>query len=408
MRKHENLFRLLLVEHLVRGMTAGLGAMAVAAALASLLWSLASFYEFTPPRYYLIAALGVMLSAGILGFVFGRGSRRQMAVEIDRRAATGNRLESAVLLAGSDHPLRDAQLRECIIYFRAHPLPWRAYRMLPAACLLALLVLPLALVHPYVKPQTQTAQSGATAKPTEKKAAAEEAENPELTLTAPESEMRAKPMDEIGFEGSAASAAGFTEITLKLYVNAIWKKDIKINSRELAKGGKVTFNGDFCLDELAVNPFDLVSYHLEGYTVRDAERRRPVVSTPQFIEVRPFREDAFMMKGGRSSRPVSVIEKLLQAQIELNKSTFLARSALGRVNGQILAREVNNVALGQGDVYLELTEFINTIDPKDIPANAFYAVKQAAENMHRARTQLDQLTKQLRSASPLEAEEAKP
>jgi len=348
--------------------------------------------------YYEVWAAAAVLAVLLVTFLLRLDRRKNVAVRLDRRYATGSRLECAVELYRSHHPLRQAQWDECREFFRAHPVSPRFYRLAVPAVLLAAVWTPLVLTPRHQPPPPAVVQQVKPKAPAAAKPAppAEPEDPAELALTAPGSEIRAKPMDEIAFEGNAESQSGFSEITVQILVNAQLKKVIKLSPETLKKAGKLTLAGEFGLDELEVQPFDLVSYHLRGYTVRDAARRKPVVSPPQFIEVRPFREDAFLLTAGpngAASKALNMIVKLLQAQIELNKSTFVASSAVGRVKCRALAQELGNVALEQGDVYLETADFISGLDPAKISANSYYAVKQAAQHMHTAREQLDTITK---------------
>ena len=351
------------------------------------------------------------VSAALLALVFlvGRRSRAKTAVELDTLTASGNRLETAELLRLGNHPLRETQLAEAEIYFQAHPPPRRlCRRLLPpllavAVCWPALVFLP-DRGRVVVKPETKAADPAKPAKPVDQKQEAKASEEvAELSFIAPESEMRAKPMDEIAFEGQAVSSGGFSEIILHIAVNAKPKKTVKITAANLDRPGKTGLGGEFYLDELEVKPFDLVTYHLSGYSREDREKRRPVVSLPQFIEVRPFREDAFLtnMAGGQSTE---MIVKFLQAQIALNKSTFVARAAADKVDSRALLAELRTLEQTQNELGREMTEYINTLDLKTMPANAYYSLKQALEKVRLAGAQLRLAAETLQRVPPPEPE----
>lgn len=394
-------------ERRLHGIVLALRWVAAAAVIALAVRMILYWLRCPVPNFSWYAA-GLSLLLFVIIFLCGRKSLVTTAAELDTLAPSGNRLETAAILRNGNHPLREAQQAETEAYFLAHRPPRRLYRrLLPLLLLLTALWLPLALIPDRsaatVKPTDQAKKASVAENKPEAKAKEAE-ETAELSFVAPESEIRAKPMDEIAFEGQAVSSSGFREITLHIAVNAKPKKTVKITDVNLDRPGKTVFGGEFFLDELEVKPFDLVTYHLSGYSANDREKRRPVVSLPQFIEVRPFREDAFVenMPGGGNT--TEMIVKFLNAQIALNKSAFIARSAIGKVDNQALLKEIRALDQAQEELGLEVAEYINSIDPRTIPANAYYSLKQAMDKMRLARMQLQLATKNLQHRPPPEPE----
>jgi len=168
---------------------------------------------------------------------------------------------------------------------------------------------------------------------------------------------------------------------------------------KMRKPGKISFSGEFSLDELEVNPFDLVSYTLLARTLPGKENALEVESTPQFIEVRPFREDAFTMDAmplrGNMKAQMNLLNELikfLQEQINLNKSAYMAKAAVGRIDGKVLKEEFSGVSGAQGALRLEVLELIEKTNPEIIPADVFYSIKKASENMKEAHSHLKNIS----------------
>lgn len=392
-------------ERNIKGTVAGLRATGIVLCAGLLLKSVFLFTEIYLAGFDFCTVISCVIIF-IVVFFLCRESRNKAAARLDSVTASDNRLEGMVELENSSHPLKVAQTRECLDFFNKNTLSLRLARLILPAVIVIALFCSFISVPDYRRPEEKGSDKKLALTNTEKQKneKIKKIEDlAEVALTAPEPEMRSKPMDEIEFEGSASSSCGFGEISLKISVNAVLKKTIKIECDSMDKPGKLNFSGAFYLDELDVNPFDLVIYHLEAYSSNDKEKVAPVLSIPQFIEVRPFREDAFLGgKGdmgnmsGKLAKHKMLLEmliKFLNNQIDLNKSSYLAKSGVNRIENKVLAQELCAVASAQGALYDEIIECITEIDPKIIPANTFYSIKQAAENMRQAQGQLEKITK---------------
>lgn len=400
-----DLFKKINLERNINAASHGLTAMLWFSAPLFLLFFILCLLEIKLPEFSIYAASASVVIFIVI-FCARRGNRRSTAAALDEISGSKSRLESAVELDNSGHPLQAAQLDEAIGYFEKNKIPLRPGRLLLPAILLFMIWFTIfALQINYPDRDAIAAENGKTKTANQEKAdsKADEKENaaaPDIAFTAPEAEMRSRPMDEIAYEGSASAAAGFGEILLNISVNAKHKITYKIEAENMNKQGKINLSGSFALDELEVAPFDLVTYHLEGYAANDKSKRFPVFSAPQFIEVRPFREDAFyqmmnMPGGAKLKDMLEALMKILKTQIALNKSAFAARSALGRVQGKALAQELNYIVAAQDDLHKEIQELIDTANPELIPANSFFAIKQAAEKMRLAHEQLRALSESL-------------
>lgn len=399
-----DIFKRINIERNINGIFSGLCAAVIFAAGGIILKTVLFFMEMDVPFFSMyVLVFSVIIFAAV--FFLRRGTKKKTAAKVDKEMSASNRLECAAELEKIQHPLKSAQLENCREFFRENTVPLKLFRVVLPLAVLIIFVGILASVPVY---RVTPADAEGKNKPADKaenvkrqkdeKKKTEEAQ--EINFTAPESEMRAKPMDEIAFEGEALSGAGFSEITLKISVNAVLKKTVRIEGENFSKPGKVEFSGEFYLDELEVNPFDLVTYHLEAYSANDKDRKNPVISLPQFIEVRPFREDAFLAGGGNLEKQKGILEmlvKFLNNQIVINKSSYLAKASTGRVETKVLAEELKGVTAEQEALYEEISKFIKDIKPEEIPAESFYSIKQAAENMKLAKDELEKISSILKS-----------
>lgn len=397
MSKNEmNIFKLIIRERFITGFMNGLYAAAALIFVFAVIRLLFFILKIDAPLTGVFCLFSA--AAGFLVFFFaGRGRKKKTAEALDRIEDGKSRLECAVELRKTSHPLRSVQLDEAQRYFGKRGVGLRLGRLLMPCIIFAVLTGLYFFIPFYSSPLGNTKKKNAEGPETG--AAVQKKEFAEISFTAPEAEMRAKPMDEIDFEGDAFSTNGFRNISLKISVNAKLKKTINVNAEKMRKPGKISFAGEFSLDELEVNPFDLVSYTLLARTLPGKEKALEVESTPQFIEVRPFREDAFTMDGmslsGNMEAQMNLLNELikfLQGQINLNKSTYMAKAAMGRIDKKVMKEELSGVSGAQGGLYKEVLEFLEKTNPEIIPANVFYSIRKASENMKEAHSHLENIS----------------
>lgn len=280
---------------------------------------------------------GILLAGGFAGFVLRSAARyekqRATARKFDQLSGSFNRFETYLELKNSGHPLEHEHAASSRLFFRTFRLPFRTFSVavsLAAALLFTGLDLALMaragrlhkLRTEYKEEQAQAEEKQKAEEEKQKELAAETAR---LIITAPEeSELRAKPLDELDWEGTGESPHGFTAIALSVYVNAEFHSNVP--PEELpGQNGRIRFGSFLALEDFGVKPFDLVSYHLTGEALVGGEKRT-ILSEPGFIEVRPFREDVFTGDSGELSaeglQAIDILNAFLNRQLALNKALF--------------------------------------------------------------------------------------
>lgn len=313
-----------------------------------------------------------------------------------------NRLEALFLLKKTKHPLKEVQAQETRAYFASVRLPWTVYRpFLSLLLILGMLFYSLRLMdaakteHDRIRQEQQTARQVKEKKAEEEKKAKELAlEKASLVLTLPEGETRAKPLDEVEWDGVGESPHGFDSIALAVYVNGEFRKNYPPENSPKEKG-KVSFGSVLALEDLNVNPFDLVSFHLVGKGMVGGKQVE-ILSEPGFVEVRPFREDAFFMKGdmpGVSAENQDILAMLygmLDLQIRLNKALFSLKIYLKQPHKESGDKVLTKIRSEQEDLTKALEDFLNDPKSRRLPADAVNQLEQALGKM---KTALDSIGK---------------
>lgn len=338
----------------------------------------------------------ILIGGGCAALFLRRRSRKSCAVELDRLAGSGGALE-ALLEMEESHPLKERLRQETEEAYRTFRPPW-SLRLFPlCAGFWIFSFLPFAVPlevqrQPAVKTEAKTPE-----KPEEKQGK-NIPDFADLQLEVPESEIRAKPLDELEWGGAGVSSRGFRSIALAVYVNGVRKNALPPDSAPDRKG-EIRFNGYLALEEFDVKPFDLVSYHLEGIA-RTAEGERTVLSPPQFIEVRPFREDVLTpdrLPGGAdaASRGMEVYSRLsllLETQIELNKALFSARILKSRKTAEAEKQWKSlyaRLCADQKALADELDNLLAREESRRLPADAVNHLELSLAAMRKALAELN-------------------
>ncbi|NOY75322.1 MAG: hypothetical protein GXP32_05980 [Kiritimatiellaeota bacterium] len=336
-----------------------------------------------------------------------------------------NRLEAAIELRDAVNPLKNTQLEETETFFKNRKIETPIWLVILMS-LFIFIMLSLNSCFLYTQHRaTRHAKELKSAAAAKRKKNVEKEKPPpdfaELALTAPESEMRAKPMDEIAWNGMGSSSRPIGKLELAIFVNGIHKTDIPVENDRVEKetpsesaakdepaksesekeSNNIEFDGEFYLDELDVVPFDVVSYHLVGYADLNGVRNRKVISVPQFIEVRPFREDALLMKLKSMHMDakrrmeilalLNLINKFLRFQITLNKAVFTVRTSGLDIENKTLKEQIRLLAEDQTSLENELDKMLRNTSPELISANMMDYLKQAHDEMVKAGKKLEEL-----------------
>lgn len=357
------------------------------------------------------ALLSTAAAAGLAAVLYLRRRRRtaETAAELDAEAGAKNQLEAAWELKNSDHILRDELQKAADEAYRAFRFSRRpaglklviaglavtlaGNLLIPAAGYAAARRAAAETSAPFSERAPQRTPQDGTEEPPHAESAAP-AEYAELLLTHPEAEIRAKALDEIEWEGCGRSGAGFSTIVLTVFVNGEKRRELK--PEELPKQpGEIRFGGFLPLEELDVKPFDLVSFHLTGVT-EIGGKPTELLSTPQFIEIRPFREEAQLLDlpgGAGGGETFQLLNLFLGIQIDLNKALF--RAEILRRQGAAGAGEFRNhlrdLKREQRELAADLEKYLNSEEARKIPADTVNHLEKSFEEMKKTSSALKEL-----------------
>lgn len=344
-----------------------------------------------PPELQLqIIALALLCSALAFSIVRRktRQSLRQTACAVDQILTTQNQLEMMVELGPSDHPLKQSQEQLCEEEYGTYapPLLWRlSAPLLPLLLVLSLLVfmadfIPCAKATP---PEIAVQTSEEPAPPEEEFA--------ELQLIHPKEEIRRKPLDEVVWQGAGRSTHGFDALQLCIQRNGEPAVELPLSLGLTNRPGSLEFEGVFFLDELEAEPFDLFSYHLEGRSEIDGVTNQVVLSLPQFIEIRPFREDAKTSNCSGDPKILNFIKRTLRFQIALNKATYAIQTSGLASTNPVIREQIALLEQDQQHLCDSLSEFLRQIDLKTLEPEIIGALFSAEQSMQDAGEQLQKL-----------------
>jgi len=347
-----------------------------------------------------ISLLGLLTALLVYRLIlrFTRRSLHQAAEELDDDLDAHNQLETMVELQDTQHPLRVPQGHRAEQELgRYKPAPWSL--LLGLAGLLLCLELG-GFVH-----QAFHFMSVEVEEPEIPPLEPPDDEFAELTLTKPESEIRMKPMDEVAWEAVGRSSNGFDDLRLVVCLNGDPVASYPIEGDPRGNPGEISLRGSFFLDELDATPYDVVSYHLVAHAEINDLTAKEVVSIPQFVEVRPFREDATVfMEGGMVAPPegdderaqmisiLGVIHQVLKFELILNKAVFAARASGLPDDDPLLLEQIALLKQEQKQLKDTLNEFLASVNPERLTPNMTVSLRTAEQCMEAAALKLEQIS----------------
>jgi hypothetical protein len=330
-----------------------------------------------------IWAAGIALTALLAGAAWwlAPASLVETAQHLDTRFAAKNRLEAAVALVNSESPLAQAHRQEIEQYLEqkrdARPvriLPWLAAAvgalLIAHLLLLAVDVIP-ALIHP---PQPKAA---GTPPPKPK-----DAPTAGIDWVSPGAEAKANPVEEVPTVANERSSSGMTDLTLEISVNGAPKKSIKIPADPFKWPGRHTIRVSLYMDDLNVQPFDIVSYYLRGQRIYS--QKLPDVTSPiQFVQVRPFRDD-FLQGGGHSNKAYDLLIRLKLAQLRAVKENFVLVHTDLDASNPVRKEENDRVGKNQVELAGKADEIIQLFITEGYPAAMVDLMQKTKPKMEEA------------------------
>ena len=343
---------------------------------------------------------------------------RETAVFMDQKYAAKNRLEASVEIKETANPLKEAQIKQSSDFYSTFKPPrWGsiilllwiiAFIFLSADCSLISIQYQ---IRQELRKKFKLIKLAKKENPNIDKPKVTDPDYYELNLVSPESTMRATPLDEIDWKGEVEATHGFHDLYLSLYVNGEHKSDIPVDSLKQNTPGKIKVNGEFFLDELDVTPFDVVSYHLMGHAKIGDQKNKRVIGIPQYIEVRPFNEDAYHIHLNASNQIdaekqklmlnlLNITTKLLRFQLTLNKATYTIRASGLSYDSRVLKDQLLILSKEQAQLKKELTKFLKETPPESLTSNMMNYLRKTEEEMSEAATIMHKLTQKKRGERP--------
>ena len=357
-----------------------------------------------------ISLLALVLSAW-RGYRAWKDSARHIGPLLDKKlAASRNRLEASAELSQSSDPLAVAQREETAKFLARNPLRRRSYVLaLATVSGVALLILNGALATKCIAAYQALAaklpphsQDLAQAKKPELPKAPQvpvHAPYAKIDIVAPESETRATPIEEVVVKGDADSDNGFSAVSMQASIDGGPDKSMPIDPALFNKGGEIKFNQSLLLDELGAQPYDVVSYYLQG-TSRHATPLK-VSSQMQFIEVRPFREDVHKVTAfNGDSQCFAKLTWLISQQVIVSKRTWIIATNQLAANNPVVVSETAKSGDAQDKIAQKTHELYQVMTEKGYSASIVDHVSQAEAAMHQA---VGEIRKpELLAASPIQ------
>src|SRR5271165_4871590 len=239
----------------------------IAGATATLVFVWRYHPTWKAPEHWKVLAVawagGLVLTALTAALMrrFAPSSLLATARRLDRHYGAMNRFEAAAALQDSASPLARAQRDETAAFLgRAFP-AIRPARALPwlSAGVAAVLVAHLSLLAIWaIAPLFHRIFQAPKTPPI--------VEFPQASITweFPEPEIRANPVEEVPAEAVANSTTGLKDLVLEVGVNGVAKRPLPLHQEPHEKTGASTIKASLYMDDLEVEPFDVVCYFIRA------------------------------------------------------------------------------------------------------------------------------------------------
>jgi hypothetical protein len=287
------------------------------------------FFAFDPARLFPWACtLAITGLLALLVRLRQRHAHHHTARLLDDSLDAKNRLEASAELGYRTDPLAAAHQEETAAFLVRRPPPSSPGWTIGLTLFVLLLLVQLSsfgiagfrlLAAP--KP-TSSASTPTTTAPAGPPPAS-------LTWKIPRPEITATQLEEVPLAAEAESTTGLTHLVLHVTLNGEDRPPIALPAAVAA--GKQTVPLSLYLDELAPQPYDMVTYSLTAERIAPTgpaapKPAWPVISSPlQFVQIRPLRDDLQLgPKGGGTPAEqfLEIVKRLKLAQLHLLKDAF--------------------------------------------------------------------------------------
>ena len=329
-----------------------------------------------------IWAAGFLLTllAAMVGWRFAPSSLLETAQQMDRRLTAKNRLEASATLHGSTSLLAQAQREETAAYLSRQERGVRPVRALPW------------LAGPSFSYRRPCGNARVMGNP-----------NPDAASCGP------------SYDAAQTTAPGRTESLHRLAVAGAGKQgephrgsahgrpravDVRSekpqpgNQREwhaenerplpatpFDKPGKNILKTSLYMDELGVEPYDVVTYYIRAQRITD-QNLPDTVSDIQFIQVRPFRDDVAQARGGEAiSKGQALLLLLKLAELRSIKENFILAHTDLPITDPVRMKENDRVGKNQGELSAKTREVVQAFTQEGVPADIIDLLSQAGPPM---------------------------
>jgi hypothetical protein len=322
--------------------------------------------------------LGVTLIAAACARFYRPASLLITAQKIDRNLGAKNRLETSVTLNESLSPLALAQREEAASYLQGAPRV-RGFRALTwlTAGVLVLLLAHLALLGTWVLPSLLHPAAPVPPKPP----ATPVLPQASIVWKSPVPESKANPIEEVPTVALAQSTTGLKNLSLEISVNGVPKKSVPLPAQPFDQAGKNILKSSLYMDDLGVQPFDVVSYFIRAQRITDL-KVPDTTSAIQFVQIRPFRDDVTQVRGAEGGNPqYALLIRLKLAELRSIKENFvLAHTDLPPTN-PVRVKENDRVGKNQADLSAKTEEVVQAFIQKGYSADMIDLLRQAEPPM---------------------------
>ena len=335
------------------------------------------------PRWWLAGlALTALLAMGV--GQWRRNNLLQSARQLDERFDAKNRLETSAALRHDPGALALAQRQEVARFLQGRdtaPATRRAPFLVLCTLAAALVAAHFFTLLSWTRPWLERAPAATPAPAV--KPAAPALPRASIRWKTPASETKAAPIEEVPLQAVATSTSGLRDLTLEIAVNGQPRPAVPIPADELKGAGEHPIQASIYLDQLEVEPFDVVSYHLQARRI-DSRQLPETVSSVQFVQVRPLRSDVREMKGGEGYAGFALVTALKVAQLRLIKENFvLAHAEVGKEN-DAWKKEDGRVGGEQEALQKKTAEAVQQLIEDKVPAEVINLLMQAQPFMGEA------------------------
>jgi len=332
-----------------------------------------------------IWAGGLLLTslAAVAGWRFAPTSLLDTAQRMDRDLTAKNRLEAAAALHGSTSLLAQAQRAETADYLRRQAdgvprgrvLPWLvtavllliiAHLVTLAIWLIPLLMQPPAVHVPPPKPPP----------PVMPKAS--------ILWQSPEPESKANPVEEVPTVALAQSTTGLRNLSLEISVNGVATMSTPLPATPFDQPGKHLLKSSLYMDELNVEPFDVVTYYIRAERITD-QKVPATTSDIQFIQVRPFRDDVAQARGSEVITKGQALLLLLKlAELRSIKENFILAHTDLPLTDPVRVKENDRVGKNQEELSAKTQEVVQEFTQEGVSPDIIDLLTQAEAPMDEA------------------------